>query len=613
MTYHSTKDVLLDLEKHNQLIRIKTEVDPNIEMAAIHLRINEIKGPAIWFENVKGTPFSCASNIFGTYERTKFIFRDTFEKAEWLIKVFKNPFEAIQHPFKTIKHLPIAAKVLPRKSSSNILNHTCNISDLPLIKHWPDDGGAFVTLPQVYSENVLKPGIWNSNLGMYRIQLTGNDYVLNKEIGLHYQLHRGIGVHQQLAIQHNKPFRVSIIVGGPPAHSLAAIMPLPEGMSELMFAGLLGNKRYRYTYVNNQFVSSDADFVITGTVIPSVLKPEGPFGDHLGYYSLRHNYPVLKVEKVYHRKNAIWPFTVVGRPPQEDSIFGEVIHELTGWAAQKEIPGLKDLYAVDEAGVHPLLLATGSERYTPYLNDPTPAEIITIGNHILGTGQLSLLKYLFITAEYQTKVPSCHDIAGFFQYVLERINLQRDVHFYTHTSLDTLDYSGMGFNRGSKVMLCAYGPKQRELSTEFNSQYNITTFKNPKVVIPGILILQGNAFKDYLSTKKEIQNFETELKEKNIELNGFPMIVITDDSDFTAAHINNFLWITFIKSNPSHDIYGLNEYVEHHHFGMSNIIIDARTKPHHAPILEKDQNVEKKIDKLFSKGGEIYEWLHKNK
>ncbi len=614
MPYTSLKDALFDLEKNRQLVRIKTEVDPYLEMAAIHLRVNEMQGPAIWFENVKGTKFSCVSNIFGTYERAKFLFKETFDKTQWLIKTFKNPIEILQNPIKALRYAPFLIKALPKKQKSDILKHSCHIQDIPLIHHWPKDGGAFVTLPQVYSENAENPGIWKSNLGMYRIQLTGNEYVLNKEIGLHYQIHRGIGVHQQIAIENNLPFKVSIFVGGPPAHTLAAIMPLPENITELMFAGVLGNHRFRYTYYNGYCISTDADFVITGTVKPNLLKPEGPFGDHLGYYSLQHLFPVLSVEKVFHKKDAIWPFTVVGRPPQEDSIFGKIIHELTQWAVQKEIYGLKDLYAVDEAGVHPLLLATGSERYTPYLDDPSPSEIITIGHHIMGTGQLSLLKYLFITAEYDEKVPPCYDVKNFMQYVLERTNLRNDIHFYTNTPQDTLDYSGHLLNKGSKLMIVAYGKKRRELSTEINEQLqSIQVFNNPKIIFPGVLVLQADKFKDYEYAKKEIQNFEKEIKSKNINLSGFPMIVIVDDSDFVCRHLNNWLWVTFTRSNPAADVYGLNEKIENHHFAMDNLIIDARIKPHHAPVLEKDKNIEKRIDKLFSKGGELYEYLANQK
>jgi 4-hydroxy-3-polyprenylbenzoate decarboxylase len=228
----------------------------------------------------------------------------------------------------------------------------------------------------------------NGNLGMYRIQLSGNDYVQDKEIGLHYQLHRGIGVHQTKANAKGQPLKVSIFVGGPPSHSFAAVMPLPEGLSELTFAGVLGARTFSLHIVDGYVISNDADFVITGEVYPSENKPEGPFGDHLGYYSLKHDFPMMRVHKVYHRKDAIWPFTVVGRPPQEDTAFGNMIHEIAGAMVPASIPGLHDVHAVDASGVHPLLLALGSERYTPYVKERKPQEILTIANHILGFNQM---------------------------------------------------------------------------------------------------------------------------------------------------------------------------------------------------------------------------------
>jgi len=606
--YKSLKACLDDLEQNRHLIKIKEEVDPNLEMAAIHLRVHEMGGPALLFQNVKGTSFQCASNIFGTLDRSKFIFRDTLSKIQDLIEIKNNPINAIKQPFKYANVALTALSALPLKNplSKPVLYKETTIDKLPLIKHWAMDGGAFVTLPQVYSEDIDKPGIMNANLGMYRIQLSGNDYLLNKEIGLHYQLHRGIGVHQAKANKQGKPLKVSVFVGGPPSHTVAAVMPLPEGLSEMTFAGALGNRRFRYVYQDGYCVSTDADFVITGEVYPQDNKPEGPFGDHLGYYSLKHDFPVLKVHKVYHRENAIWPFTVVGRPPQEDTSFGQIIHELTGNAIRHELPGVKEVHAVDAAGVHPLLLAIGSERYTPYNQTKQPAELLTIANHILGKGQLSLAKYLFITAD-ETNQLSTHRESDFYQYILERINLKRDLHFYTHTSIDTLDYSGTGLNSGSKLVVAAYGDKLRSLEkTVTDSLKDLKTFINPQVVFPGVLILQGHSFETYERAKQEFENLNEEIKQKNINLNGFPMIVVVDDALFTSATIKNWLWVTFTRSNPSHDIYGINPFTEYKHFACDNMIIDARIKPHHAPVLEKIPEIEKRVDKLFAPGGSLH-------
>jgi 4-hydroxy-3-polyprenylbenzoate decarboxylase len=603
------EECLLDLEKNGQLIRIKEETDPYLQMAAIHLRVHEAAGPALLFENVKGSKYRVASNIFGTLERSRFIFRDTLQLVQQLIDLKSNPIEGLKHPIHNFNAGLAGLKAIPLKNPvlKPVLHRQISIQDIPLIQHWPMDGGAFVTLPQVYSEDADKPGIMNANLGMYRIQLDGNEYTLNKEIGLHYQLHRGIGVHQTKANKKGMPLKVSVFVGGPPSHTVSAVMPLPEGISEMTFAGVLGGRRFRYFYEDGYCISSDADFVITGDVYPGENKPEGPFGDHLGYYSLQHDFPVLKVHKVYAKKNAIWPFTVVGRPPQEDTSFGQLIHEITGSAIQQEIPGLIEVHAVDAAGVHPLLLAIGSERYTPYTATKQPAEILTIANHILGTGQLSLAKFLFITADDSNQL-STHHISEYLQFILQRINLLRDVHFYTNTSIDTLDYSGTGLNTGSKVVFAAYGDIIRELGTaEPAVLKELSQFVNPKVVMPGILVLQTSAFKDSETTHAEMNKLDEQLKEHLPALQNFPFIIVADDANFVSKNLQNFLWVTFTRCNPSHDIYGVDAFTNNKHWGCKGpLIIDARIKPHHAPPVQKDKAVEKSIDHLFEKGGSLY-------
>ncbi|MEY3436034.1 MAG: hypothetical protein RL335_490 [Bacteroidota bacterium] len=605
MGYTSLESCLIDLEKTGQLVRIKDEVDPHLEMAAIHQAVYQAGGPVLLFEKVKGSPFRAASNIFGTLERSRFIFRDTLEKVQQLIRIKNDPGSVLRNPLKHLDSAYAALTALPLKNPLHkpVSFQEIRIQDLPLIKHWPMDGGAFVTLPQVYSEDIDQPGIMHANLGMYRIQLSGNDYILNKEIGLHYQLHRGIGVHQTKANKKGQPLKVSIFVGGPPAHTVAAVMPLPEGLSEMTFAGLLAGRRFRYYYdIEGYAVSADADFVITGEIHQNETKPEGPFGDHLGYYSLTHPFPLMKVKKVYARKNAIWPFTVVGRPPQEDTSFGQLIHEMTGEAIPKEIPGLKEIHAVDAAGVHPLLLAIGSERYTPFLETKQPAELLTIANHILGTGQLSLAKYLFITADDHNQL-NTHHIPEFFQYMLERIHLDRDIHFQTHTTIDTLDYSGTGFNSGSKVVFAAYGPKIRTLSKEIPNILNENSIiQKAALVMPGIIAIETGAYTSQEKAIKELEEINELLAPHQSDLLGTPLLILCDQASFIAETVNNFLWVTFTRSNPSHDIYGVNSFHTHKHWGCNGpLIIDARKKPHHAPALIADPDVERRISPIVDK------------
>jgi len=609
MAYNSLEVCLLDLEKRGELIRIKEEIDPYLEMATIHHRVYAANGPALLFENVKGSRFRTASNIFGSIERSRFIFQDTLEQVQQLIKLKNDPMEGLKQPIKYLGAAMAAFKALPLKNpiSKPVLFEEIRIQDIPQIQHWPKDGGAFVTLPQVYTEDIDTPGIMKANLGMYRIQLSGNDYRMNEEIGLHYQLHRGIGVHQTKANKKGQPLKVSIFVGGPPSHSVAAVMPLPEGLSEMIFAGALGGRRFRYVYRDGYAISTDADFVITGEVWPGENKPEGPFGDHLGYYSLQHDFPLMKVHKVYAKKNAIWPFTVVGRPPQEDTSFGQLIHEITGDAIPNEIPGVKEVHAVDAAGVHPLLLAIGSERYTPYAPTKQPAELLTIANHILGTGQLSLAKYLFITAD-DTNQLSTKDESLFFQYLLERLHLDRDVHFYTQTTIDTLDYSGTGLNSGSKVVFAAYGNSIRTLCHELPAFLkNLSGVENIQMVMPGVAAIQTKSYQNEYETGFELSSLQSQLTDKSDLTQGVPLMIWCDDAAFTAKNKKNFLWVAFTRSNPSHDIYGIDSFQEHKHWGCRGpLIIDARIKPHHAPAVELSEDMINKTNKLFEKSGCLF-------
>ena len=332
MGYRTLAGCIHDLRAHGQLVTIDREVDPHLEAAAIQRRVYEAGGPALFFPRVKGTAFPMVGNLFGTLERTRFLFRDTLESVRRLVELKVQPPALLKHPWR-YRGVPVTAlRLLPKRVRRGpILAHTTTLDRLPRLQSWPLDGGPFVTLPQVYTEDPDRPGLAKSNLGMYRVQLAGNQYEPNREVGLHYQIHRGIGVHHAAAIRRGEPLRVNVFVGGPPAMTVAAVMPLPEGLPELGFAGALAGRRIRMVAPDGLLpMPAEADFVIAGTIDPHARKPEGPFGDHLGYYSLAHDFPVLRVERVYHRPGAIWPFTSVGRPPQEDTSFGALIHELTG-------------------------------------------------------------------------------------------------------------------------------------------------------------------------------------------------------------------------------------------------------------------------------------------
>lgn len=609
MGYRNLQECVADLERSKHLIRISAPLDPRLEIGAVQRRVYQAGGPALLFTNPVNCRFPLLGNLFGTIERTRFIFRDTLDDIRRLVDLKINPFHAVTHPLDALKAPFAAVNLLPKTvERAPVLECRTTLSSLPQLISWPMDGGAFVTLPQVYSESPDKPGFGRSNLGMYRVQISGNSYEPDRQAGLHYQIHRGIGGHHAEAIARGDLLRVNVFIGGAPSMTVAAVMPLPEGMPELSFAGLLGGHRIPMTSLPGHIpVSAEADFCICGVVDPRRTLPEGPFGDHLGYYSLTHEFPFIQVEAVYHRRDAIFPFTTVGRPPQEDTSFGEFIHELTGPLIPTVVSGVKEVHAVDAAGVHPLLLAVASERYVPYAAERSPQELLTVANAILGQGQLSLAKYLLIAAHEDAPGLHTHDIAAFFRHILERADWRKDLHFQTATTIDTLDYSGSGFNEGSKLVIAAAGPVRRNLATELPAGLDLPPAYGPaRVCLPGVLAIsaplsgQGRGDSD-----PALEEFCRALSGYS-GLEGFPLVVLCDDADFTGATLNNFLWVTFTRSNPATDVYGVDAETRGRHWGCrGSLVVDARSKPFHAPPLVDDPAVERVVDQLGAKGGPL--------
>jgi len=610
MGYRNLRECLDDLQRTGQLVRIEEEIDARLEAAEIHRRVYRAGGPAVYYARVKGCSFPMVSNLFGTIERTRFLFRDALEAVRHLVELKIDPAAFWKNPWR-FRDVPRTLwRMRPRRARGGpVTEHQTTVDRLPQLVCWPDDGGAFITLPAVYTEDPDRPGFARSNLGMYRVQLSGGRYAPNREVGMHYQIHRSIGVHHAAAIRRGEPLRVNVFVGGAPAMMLAAVMPLPEGISELLFAGALGGRAISMVDGAGQLpMYAEADFCISGTVDPARMLPEGPFGDHLGYYSLAHDFPVLKVAQVRHRAGAVWPFTVVGRPPQEDTSFGKIIHEITGPAIPSVIPGVHAVHAVDAAGVHPLLLALGSERYVPYAGERKPQELLTCANAILGQGQLSLAKYLLIAAREDDPALDVDDVPAFFRHVLERADWENDLHFQTRTTIDTLDYSGSGLNAGSKLVIAAAGKPRRTLPTDWTPGFSLPEgFSEPRVCQPGILAIRAPRYaagED--GTDRAASRFCAAFGADH-PINAFPLIVLVDDSEFTARNLGNWLWVTFTRSNPAADVDGIASFTHQKHWGCrGSLVIDARMKPHHAPPLVEDPEVSRRVDRLGAPGGPLH-------
>ncbi len=611
MSYHSTRQLVDDLRRHSRCLVIDDPVDPHLELAEIHRRVYRRHGPALLFANVVGTRFPVVSNLFGTLERARFIFRQTYEAVQLAVRWKADPATALKQPWQLWRAPAIAWRMRPRRvSSTAVMRHACRLSELPAVVCWPNDGGPFVTLPQVLSQAPDNSSLAAINLGMYRVQMSGNQYVPDEECGLHYQIHRGIGVHHARAIELGVSFPVNVSLGGTPAMTVGAVMPLPEGMSELMFAGALAGHRIPvHCPTNHAPIYADADFCLVGEVLPNLLKPEGPFGDHLGYYARVHDFPVLRIKHVYHRADAIWPMTVVGRPPQEDTTFGELIHELTGPMIPAVLPGVRQVHAVDAAGVHPLLLAVGSERYTPYAQSSRPQELLTQAHAILGQGQLSLAKYLWIIDGGEPQAPAADKVTKFFEHLLARVDWRRDLHFITHTTMDTLDYSGSGLNQGSKLIVAAAKQPLRNLANTLPGTLKLPAeWTDPQIALPGVLVVRSTVHSGKES-QLQLQR-ACDLLPPSEFAQQFPLIVVCDDSQFAARNIDNWAWTTFTRSNPATDVYGIGAAQIDKHFGCTgSLVIDARSKPHHAPGLLEDAATLKKVDARAARGGELAQFL----
>jgi len=624
MGFRSLQACVRSLGEEGALVVVDHPIDPHLEIAEVQRRLFRAGGPAVLFSRPRGTDFPVLVNLYGTRRRIERIFTDSLERVRRLVELKIDPAAAARRPLRYWRSPIDALAMLPRSVGSGpVLARETRLSRLPQVTGWPGDGGPFITLPAVYSEDPRSPGLRHSNVGMYRVQLAGNAYELDREAGLHYQLHRGIGVHHEAALALGRPLGVNVFVGGAPAMAVAAVMPLPEGLSELAFAGVLaGHRLPMVRRPGRPAVYAEADFVIEGTVLPGQTKPEGPFGDHLGYYARRHAFPVLRVERVWHREGAIWPVTVVGRPPQEDTLFGWLVHELTGPVIPTVLPGIRSVHAVDASGVHPLLLAVGSERYLPWKRSERPAELLTQAAAILGQGQLSLAKYLFIVAEQDAPGLDAHDVRAMFRHLLERVDWRRDCHFHTETTIDTLDYSGSGFNTGSKLVVAARGPAKRELPTALPPSLPLPDgFCDPRVCLPGVVAVRGPRIEPQptlaeggddevasrpVPTWSDDINRLTHGVEPGHPLWAWPLLVVVDDSSFAAANLENFLWVTFTRSNPAADVEGCRSRTLLKHWGCEGpLVIDARLKPHHAPPVEEDPMVTARIDSLATSGGPL--------
>lgn len=567
------------LRRENEIVEIETEVDPYLEIAEIHRRVIDEQGKALLFKNVKNSIFPVVTNLFGTIKRIEIAFgkrpQEFVKNAVEMIDILLPPkpkelwkfrqmgVDALKIGTKEVKHAPILER----------FSREPKLTELPLLQLWHEDGGHFVTLPLVYTES---PTNGKHNLGMYRIQRFDDTTT-----GIHWQIGKGGGFHYHEAEKLNQSLPVNINIGGAPAMILAAIAPLPEDVPELMLASLLAGGKIetvKNPLKNHLRLIAEAEFVLSGRVPPKISQPEGPFGDHYGYYSLQHDYPVFQCEAIFHRKDAIYPATVVGKPRQEDFFIGDYLQELLSPLFPLVMPAVKDLWSYGETGFHSLACAVVKERYA--------REALGAGFRILGEGQLSLTKFLMLTDKPQ----DLRDFTAVFEYILERVDWSSDFFIFDRTSFDTLDYASGKINHGSKAMLVGVGEKKRELKREFQGELP-SGIKRAKVFCGGCLVLETGNYESETNLGERVA--------KSDAFDDFEIVILHDRIEY-ADLPDKFLWATWTRFNPSTDIYAKEISVVNNHISYKNpIVIDARMKPWYPKEVEAREDIVKLVDRRW--------------
>lgn len=565
MSFRDLRSFISALRLRGELVEIHAPVDPVLEIAEIHRRVIQEQGPALLFRNVRGSKFPVVTNLFGTMKRVDLAFGG--EPKQVIAEVAKLPHEMLPPTIgKLWSKRSLFQKLLKvglRQNSSTELrpqvtaDQVVDLNAVPMLTTWPLDGGPFVTLPLVYTQH---PETKIPNLGMYRIQRFDR-----QTTGLHMQIGKGGGFHLSAAKERGTALPVNIFIGGPPAAILSAIAPLPEDVPELLLASLLIGERLRLSknaHSPNLPFLADAEFVMVGECDPQETRLEGPFGDHYGYYSLEHQFPVFRCKQLLHRPDAIYPATVVGKPRQEDFYIGNYLQDLLSPLFPVVMPGVRDLWSYGETGFHALSAAVVRERYK--------REALAHGFRVLGEGQLSLTKFLLLVDKPQ----DLKDFRSVLRYILERADFRTDLFVFSNVSMDTLDYAGPKLNEGSKGILLGMGPAVRDLPGEFQGELP-SGFREPKVFVPGCLVVAGpdyNAEPD--AAKRLAENM------RGSAAGSWPLVVLTDDSAAATASEEAFLWRTFTRFNPASDIVSADQRVERFHVVLEPpIVIDARMKP----------------------------------
>lgn len=432
------------LDAAGELHRVSVEVDPELEICEIATRVVKQKGPALLFERVKGSPYPLAIGVFASAKRLEIALGRTPEEigqeiGETIARL--NP-PSLAGVWRSRKFLARATNMRvkhTRIAPAQEIIEEPDLGRLPILKCWPGDAGRFLTFPLIITTG---RGGRERNVGLYRMQVYSHN-----ETGMHWQIQKGGGFHHHAAEAEGRPLEVAVALGADPILTMAAMWPLPEGLDEVAFSGLLRGRPARMTRAATLGIDvpADADFVLEGIVPAHTRRLEGPFGDHYGHYSGAAQFPLFRLQKVTRRRHPIYLAAVVGKPPQEDMYLGNSVQEIFTPFARMTRPEIRDLWSYYEGGFHTLLALSMESRYKK--------EGVKSALGLLGEGQLSLSKAVLVV-DHRTNP---RDFRALLRAIREHFKPSRDFLLLPGTSMDTLDFAGHGLNLGSKMVIDATG------------------------------------------------------------------------------------------------------------------------------------------------------------
>ena len=583
MAWKSQQHFIDALEKAGELVRIKTYVNPKLEIAEITDRVSKSGngGKAILFENT-GYDFPVLMNAYGSEKRMCLALGvnsldDTAREIEDLFKLLASPKEGILDKLKLLPKLGQFASWMPKVKSGRgecqeVVMTEPDITKLPVITCWPKDGGPFVTLPIIHTKD---PNTNSRNVGMYRMQVFGPTLT-----GMHWHKHKVSAKHFAEYKKLNKRMPVAVALGGDPVYAYSATAPLPENVDEYMLAGFLRKKKVELVKCISQpdvEVPADADFIIEGYVDPNdELIWEGPFGDHTGYYSLPDWYPKFHITAITHKKNAVYPATIVGIPPQEDAWLGKATERIfLAPIKMTMVPEIVDMDMPVEGVFHNLVITKIKKEYA--------GQGQKVMNAMWGAGQMMFNKVL-VLADEGVIIQQYEELA---KYVFKNLNPATDIYFSTGP-MDVLDHSCSKLGFGGKMCIDGTAKQEEERDDNYLSvpnNYHLTiaavlTEKFPEVKIINDSLLKKDIACIVVSVQKNRVGHIKELHEQICslkEVEGIKMILYVehtvDANDLTTA-----LWRFCNNLDPKRDNYLYQRHTSSSYFACMGFDGTRKTK-----------------------------------